>query len=64
MSSIADISDDERERAIDNAYRHMTRSVQEQDARRHWFEMVDLVRERSPNQIRKMERLWRTKASQ
>lgn len=53
------LTDTERELQIDAAYSRMCRAVQTEDQRRHWFEMVDLVRQRSPEQIKSIERRLR-----
>lgn len=57
MSTEADtITDSELERQIDAAYRRMVNAVQAADAREHFLQMVDLVRQRSPERIKLMER--------
>jgi hypothetical protein len=44
------------ERLIDAAYRRMCKSIREDDKQAACDEMVRLVKQRSPEQIRKMER--------
>lgn len=56
MSADPIVSDVERERSIDAAFSRMVRSIQAADQIKHWNEMVELVRQRSPEQIRRMER--------
>lgn len=55
MTEESQLSDDSRERLIDRAYGLMCRSIREDDRKAAFAEMVRLVKERSPEQIRKME---------
>jgi hypothetical protein len=48
--------DHELERQIDAAYRRMVNAVMADDSRKAWDEMVGLVRQRSPDRIKQMER--------
>lgn len=48
--------DHERERQIDSAYRRMVDAIRADDSLIAFHEMVELIRQRSPAQIKKMER--------
>lgn len=48
--------DQELEQQIDVAYARMVKAIQEPDQLKAFHEMVALVKKRSPQQIRKMER--------
>lgn len=56
MSANPVLSDVELERQIDGAFSRMVRAVQVPDQIKHWDEMIQLVRQRSPDQIKRMER--------
>ena len=48
--------DVELEQRIEGTYQRMCKSIREDDRRKWLEEMVALVKQRSPEQIRKMER--------